>query len=356
MRFRNFLMGFMWLAGHGAANVTLGIPRLREIVMTASQKPKTPFMTMIIRPGVPQEDVDLFCKRASRVKLSQVVDSVVVREKLKVEGQVRRTQLTVDIKFFSQEEYQAEYDVEPLEILAAFATKFPLTLKKEMLKEMKKLDADLRRQMADLGKGKKSREGADDDEAGEDEEGESTKRKKDTGEGSEVGDGDADDEKRARQQKEQATYDSDEGDMEDPEEYGDADLEAEFASPDENQSVEKKTKGSLKAEVKKVADLFIQNLHQTTSFEFTATGCTFQLEVGRPIRCHRVSPNSLLSQFLSDIPKLLFVGIVEHTCRATIIREIPGITECFQAKEDSKKNGVPKIKVGLHDIRLTNLI
>lgn len=314
-------------AGHGAANVTLGIPRLREIVMTASQKPKTPFMTMIIRPGVPQEDVDLFCKRASRVKLSQVVDSVVVREKLKVEGQVRRTQLTVDIKFFSQEEYQAEYDVEPLEILAAFATKFPLTLKKEMLKEMKKLDADLRRQMADLGKGKKSREGADDDEAGEDEEGESTKRKKDTGEGSEVGDGDADDEKRARQQKEQATYDSDEGDMEDPEEYGDADLEAEFASPDENQSVEKKTKGSLKAEVKKVADLFIQNLHQTTSFEFTATGCTFQLE------------------FLSDIPKLLFVGIVEHTCRATIIREIPGITECFQAKEDSKKNGVPKIKL-----------
>jgi len=53
------------------------------------------------------------------------------------------------------------------------------------------------------------------------------------------------------------------------------------------------------------------------------------------------------SQFLSDIPKLLFVGVIERTCRATIIREIPGITECFQTKDDSKKNGEPEIKVHL---------
>lgn len=32
------------LAGHGAANVTLGIPRLREIIMSASKVPKTPFI------------------------------------------------------------------------------------------------------------------------------------------------------------------------------------------------------------------------------------------------------------------------------------------------------------------------
>jgi hypothetical protein len=268
------------MVGHGAANVTLGIPRLREIVMTASQKPKTPSMSMRVRPAVSQEDIDLFCKRASRVKLSQVVDSVVVREELKVEGEARRTQLTVDIKFFSQEEYQTEYDVNPLEILTAFATKFPLTLKKEMLKEMKKLDADLRSQIADLGKGRKARENADED-VGEDEEGESAKKKKAAEEESEVGDGDAEDEKRARQRKEQTTYDSDDNDMDDPEEDG-HDLEAEFASPsanNEDQQAEKKMQGSFKSEVKKVASVFTQNLHQATSFEFTESGCTFQLEV-----------------------------------------------------------------------------
>jgi len=45
------------------------------------------------------------------------------------------------------------------------------------------------------------------------------------------------------------------------------------------------------------------------------------------------------------MPKLLFVGIVERTCRATVIREIPGITDCFQIKDDSKKGEEPEIKV-----------
>lgn len=49
-------------------------------------------------------------------------------------------------------------------------------------------------------------------------------------------------------------------------------------------------------------------------------------------------------QFLSDMPKLLFVGIMERTCRTTVIREIPGISDCFQSKEE--KNGQePEIKV-----------
>lgn len=34
------------LAGHGAANVTLGIPRLREIIMTAKKDIKTPLITI----------------------------------------------------------------------------------------------------------------------------------------------------------------------------------------------------------------------------------------------------------------------------------------------------------------------
>ncbi len=38
------------LAGHGAVNVTLGIPRLREILMTASADLKTP--TMCVQLGV----------------------------------------------------------------------------------------------------------------------------------------------------------------------------------------------------------------------------------------------------------------------------------------------------------------
>lgn len=34
------------LAGHGGVNLTLGIPRLRELLMTSSDKIKTPIMEM----------------------------------------------------------------------------------------------------------------------------------------------------------------------------------------------------------------------------------------------------------------------------------------------------------------------
>ena len=39
------------MAGRGEANVTLGIPRLREILMTAAAKIKTPVMTLHLKNG-----------------------------------------------------------------------------------------------------------------------------------------------------------------------------------------------------------------------------------------------------------------------------------------------------------------
>ena len=40
------------LAGHGGVNVTLGIPRLREIIMTNGANIKTPIMRLFKRGGV----------------------------------------------------------------------------------------------------------------------------------------------------------------------------------------------------------------------------------------------------------------------------------------------------------------
>ncbi|KAL0236963.1 hypothetical protein PCE1_000360 [Barthelona sp. PCE] len=49
------------LAGHGAVNVTLGIPRLREIVMTAAKVIKTPNMSIHIKSGE-MEDAERVAK------------------------------------------------------------------------------------------------------------------------------------------------------------------------------------------------------------------------------------------------------------------------------------------------------
>ncbi|KAG1833461.1 hypothetical protein EV424DRAFT_1479615 [Suillus variegatus] len=318
-------------AGHGAANVTLGIPRLREIVMTASQKPKTPSMTMEVAHGVSQLDIDIFCKRASKLTLSQLVDNVTVKERLTVQSDARRTEFVIEIVFFPAEEYTEEYDILPEEVLAVFAAKFPSILKKEIQTEMKKLDTDLKGQIAQLGKGKASKEpvaGEAEAEDGEGE-GEGPGRGKDDDSQSEQGDGDAVDAKRARQQKEQTSYESDNDS--DRDYLDDATIEAAYASDAEDGEGEDSKDDkigrptAIHAQTEVVADAFMNIFHQATSFTFTKSKCSIRLE------------------FPADFPKILLVGIVERTCLRTVIREIPGITDCFSAVV--KERGVGKIRL-----------
>lgn len=264
--------------GHGAANVTLGIPRLREIVMTASQKPKTPSMNMEVVPGVSVADTTTFCKRASKLVLSQIVDKVTVKERLTVQGDARQTEFSINLSFYPEEEYVEEYDVSAVEILAAFGTRFALTLKREIQLEMKKLDADLRSQISQLGKGKTSKErvvGEGDEDADEGEE----SAEKAGRAGSEQDDADADDAKRAHQKKEQTSYESD-GDHED--EFDDAAIEA-CDRDDEREAIEAgdKTPGpaSFHEQVTAVADTFVNNFHQASNFQFSVSACSFKLEV-----------------------------------------------------------------------------
>lgn len=248
--------------------------------MTASKKPKTPSMIMKVRAGVSPEDVQLFCKRASRLCLSQVVNDIVVTERLTVERSARRTNFTVRMDFFPEEEYREEYVVDPPEILECFGTRFPLILKKEIMTEMKRLDGDLRSQISELGKGKKKPK--DGEQAPETEEGDEEPKHRQRGddEESEAGDGDADDAKRARQHKEQGTYEEDDEDEEDEEEAGETDGNTPSENADEPPQVKSRLKNkSLENQVHAVAELFQANLHFCTSFDFDSTGCTFKLEV-----------------------------------------------------------------------------
>lgn len=235
-------------------------------------------MTMAVRLGISLSDIDAFCKKASRLVLSQVVDSITVKQRLTVDGDAKCTKFTIDIAFFPREEYEAEYDVEPSEILTVFATKFPLILKREIQADMKKLDSDLRSQITELGKAKtvKDRISVRGGDEGEDEEG--TGGNKDDDDNSEVGDGDAGDVKRSRQKKEQTSYESDE----DVEAYDDDAIEAEFVEEDRNEvdgDGEKVDAEDLDDQATTVADLFKGNFHHATQFSFNEGGCNIQLQV-----------------------------------------------------------------------------
>lgn len=297
--------------------------------MTASTKPKTPSMRITVRPGHSAEKIKKFCKAASRLTLSQVVESVVVTEKLVAEQGQRNKVFAIRINFFPEEEYRAEYDITPAEIKKSFGIKFAQVMKKEIQVERKKLDTDLKNQVSALGKGRAEREprGGRGVAAGEDGDDEPAVPADDGA--SEVGDGDADTAKRARQHEEQVSYESDE---EGDEELDDEAIEAIYAEP-EKKEVEEGERESKAKVPNSVEQLFYLNLPAASSFKFTAKHCTIQLTVSRIGRNARDVTHNLV-KFGADLPKLLLVGLVERTCAKTVVREIPGIVDCFQLAGD----------------------
>ncbi|KAG8969894.1 hypothetical protein FRC03_000140 [Tulasnella sp. 419] len=320
-------------AGHGAANVTLGIPRLREIVMTASRKPKTPTMTLPISQGLSRDRIESFCKKASRLLLSEVVDCVTVTEQLITEHGSRQKLFSVKINLFPKAQCQKEYLVETEELMSALGREFPLVLRKELTSELKKLGENLKSQSANIGKGRIVREN---DEGGrisgdqdvDDDEG--TTRKKDDDEASEIGDGDRDSAKKLKQGKQQATYDdsseSDDGMKEDETRGMDEDtIEAAIQGDDSSDSDDELIgDGDWADTMTDIQSTFMERCQPwATKFNFERDGskCTFNLK------------------FTSDTPKLLLVGIIERACTKTVIRQIPDILRCREFIPEKKSEG-----------------
>ncbi|KAK5084607.1 hypothetical protein LTR05_005685 [Lithohypha guttulata] len=122
------------LAGHSAKNVTLGIPRLREIIMTASTKLMTP--TMAIKPieELSVDDARKFAKSISRLPLAHVIDKMSVTEKS--DGEHR--DYVVRIELYDPKEYCEEYAITIEDVSLAIETKFLPILNKQIREELKK--------------------------------------------------------------------------------------------------------------------------------------------------------------------------------------------------------------------------
>lgn len=52
--------------------MTLGIPRLRELFMTAAQSIKTPVMTLPLLPGKSKLDADALANQLRRIRFAEV--------------------------------------------------------------------------------------------------------------------------------------------------------------------------------------------------------------------------------------------------------------------------------------------
>uniref|UniRef100_A0AAR2IV68 DNA-directed RNA polymerase subunit n=1 Tax=Pygocentrus nattereri TaxID=42514 RepID=A0AAR2IV68_PYGNA len=128
-------------AGRGEMNVTLGIPRLREILMVASSNIKTPMMSIpVLDSKKALKRVKTLRKQLTRVCLAEVLHKVDVVETLCMESRINQKRVfTITFHFLPPERYQQEKLLSPQRILRFMEDRFFRLL----LEAIKKLSAKL---------------------------------------------------------------------------------------------------------------------------------------------------------------------------------------------------------------------
>ncbi|XP_028815371.1 DNA-directed RNA polymerase I subunit RPA1 isoform X2 [Denticeps clupeoides] len=211
-------------AGRGEMNVTLGIPRLREILMIASANIKTPMMSVPVRnTKKAMKRVKTLRKQLTRVCLSEVLHKVDVVETLQVEGRLRQKtrMFKVTFHFLPPERYQQDKLLTPQKILHFMENRFfrmlieaikKLSVKLASINSVETRKATRRDEDQDGAEAGAAGAGQDDGEANGEED------QKVVDDVADEGDADASDAKMKERQQEEVDYESEEGEEEEDEE------------------------------------------------------------------------------------------------------------------------------------------
>lgn len=336
------------MAGHSAKNVTLGVPRLREIVMTASKKPMTPTMTVEVIEELSEEKGQSFAKGISRLSIAEVIDTLQVRESITdIRGEKFKI-YDIDIKFFDAKEYEEEYAIKKRDLVRAIQDDFlPILMKKiKDEEERRRNEQNLTAHSAAQpeigvsigtterfeGAARETQAGGagndDDDSDNEDDEEDAkraqSKQNRDNQVSYEAPD---DDEDMIRKEQ-------DESDIEDDEDIENKEGQEQTEDSDSNSSDEEdELTEEAKLERTDVAERtkeILAKYPQINSFKFNA-----------------VEGNSCFIRLHYDIstPKLLVLPLVEDSARRAVIQAVQDIGACLYTPADKEKGEPAKIDI-----------
>ena len=131
------------MAGRGEANVTLGIPRLREILMTAATTIKTPVASLPLLPSLAGENAaQQLAVRMKRIRLAEALQSLQVEEnvvaKCSSSAFGRARVYCVRLQFHPLDAYPAELALSFKELSGVFVNEFVPKLQNAVKMEIKK--------------------------------------------------------------------------------------------------------------------------------------------------------------------------------------------------------------------------
>ncbi|UKZ79302.1 hypothetical protein TrVFT333_007052 [Trichoderma virens FT-333] len=310
------------LAGHSAKNVTLGIPRLREILMTASKTISTPAMTLYPNAELSEQDTEVFTKSISVLRMSQVLDGVVVEEmvgKGKLRGLAKIYK--IKLRFFPAAEYSTTYAVSVSDIMGTVEKKLLRNILSIMKREVKKRQSQSNMATPEIGvkagvvemarpegAAEGGRDEDDDDDDEDDDDATGAKKRANRSEAVSYGPNDDDDDAIQNDMSKGAEDDSDD---EDADNTSSQNRDEEDDGGDEDEAP---VSWSAKVRAERVLNAYAE----VTDFQCDDKGgewCNVTLE------------------FDVNIPKVLMLNIVEDAVRQTVVQQVAGVGSCMVAQE-----------------------
>ncbi|KAI1811086.1 beta and beta-prime subunits of DNA dependent RNA-polymerase [Poronia punctata] len=319
------------LAGHSAKNVTLGIPRLREILMTASDHISTPSMTLLLHPELSEAEGETFAKAISVLPIAHVLDQVTVKERVgRGVGYRLAKMFDVRLEFFSAEEYKKTYAITTSDVLRTVEIKLLPLLERLVKKEIKAKQEKESAALPEVGAKTGVVETApanpesmprdeDDDDDDEDGDGDATNAKQRANRSQAVSYGandDEDDEIQKRLEREASPEDDEEHEDEgfggSPPPSGDEDDGTDPDDKTTGRDVNRSREGRVKDRTP-VVSRFECDEAQGEWVDFTL-------------------------EYDSNIPKVLMLSIVQEAVRKALIQQIPGIRSCVYVADEKVRD------------------
>ncbi|ORY64266.1 uncharacterized protein BCR38DRAFT_474771 [Pseudomassariella vexata] len=313
------------LAGHSAKNVTLGIPRLREILMTASDHISTPAMTLILNEELPEQTAEKFAKSISVLPLSHVTNQVTVKERVgKGAGYKLAKVFDVRLEFFKSADYSDTYAIKISDVLNVVETKFVSHLQKLIKKEIKaradresasRPEIGVKAGNVEMAAPDAERIRSEDDDDDEEDDDDATNAKQRANQAQAISYSANDDDDNAIQQR--LEREASPEDVEEPEDEGFGGSQPP-ESDNENGESKKKMSALNRSREERVKER-ASNISRFECDETNGEWCEFSLE------------------YESNMPKVLMLQIVQQAVRKTVVQQIEGVGKCtYVADEDIK--------------------
>lgn len=305
-------------AGRGDMNVTLGIPRLREILMTASANLKTPNMDIPFRQDLPNlnKTAEKLRKGLNKVTVEDLLEKIEVKCETCTNSN-RQLKCILKFIFLPHKQYKTQYIIKPKQVIRHMQKKFF----GEMFSTIKKL-AKINCGMAWTSEKdtlRKQRKGKDDDD--EDEPVESKEAGQNHGaddDSSEDEEENADDDTTQVAIRKNRTEGQEYEDPEsEEEEKSDEEIENQEKDDDIEIITEENTQTEKTAGQEKITSEVVDTFQSATNYTFDSNDHRWcELTVLFPIHFLRID----LTQALRDAARKSIIHEVKHIKRAITIK------------------------------------